>query len=122
MSVVEINLAAYKPPAISTINVLQELPNPCIDGSIAKLDYGFKDMESQFFLKLVLLKDSLEGAYLQGLKSKALLVVTSLNTMIIETFGSMLFLPEAEILEEVPTSESMKYRILISTKTSKRVP
>ncbi|KAI3682128.1 hypothetical protein L2E82_50160 [Cichorium intybus] len=39
--------------------------------------------------------------------------------MITETFGSMLFLPESEILEELPTPESLKYRILISTKPPK---
>ncbi|KAI3514056.1 hypothetical protein L1887_12372 [Cichorium endivia] len=39
--------------------------------------------------------------------------------MVTETFGSMLFFPESEKLEELPTPESLKYRILISTKPPK---
>ncbi|XP_076933057.1 phosphoinositide phospholipase C 4-like [Bidens hawaiensis] len=39
--------------------------------------------------------------------------------MITETFGSMLFSPESENLEELPSPENLKYRILISTKPPK---
>ncbi|KAI3772230.1 hypothetical protein L6452_03411 [Arctium lappa] len=39
--------------------------------------------------------------------------------MVTETFGSMLFFPESEKLEEFPTPESLKYKILISTKPPK---
>ncbi|XP_076938803.1 phosphoinositide phospholipase C 4-like [Bidens hawaiensis] len=39
--------------------------------------------------------------------------------MITETFGSMLFSPESENLEELPSPEHLKYRILISTKPPK---
>ncbi|CAI9298025.1 unnamed protein product [Lactuca saligna] len=39
--------------------------------------------------------------------------------MVTETFGSMLFFPESEKLKELLTPESLKYRILISTKPPK---
>lgn len=39
--------------------------------------------------------------------------------MITDTFGQMLFSPESEDLEELPTPENLKYRILISTKPPK---
>lgn len=39
--------------------------------------------------------------------------------MVTETFGPMLYFPESEKLEEFPTPESLKYRILISTKPPK---
>ncbi|KAI3801538.1 hypothetical protein L1987_29645 [Smallanthus sonchifolius] len=39
--------------------------------------------------------------------------------MVTETFGSMLYSSESENLEELPTPENLKYRILISTKTPK---
>nr|XP_043619475.1 phosphoinositide phospholipase C 4-like [Erigeron canadensis] len=39
--------------------------------------------------------------------------------MVTETFGSMLFYPESEKFEELPTPESLKNRILISTKPPK---
>ncbi|XP_076928675.1 phosphoinositide phospholipase C 4-like [Bidens hawaiensis] len=39
--------------------------------------------------------------------------------MITETFGSMLFSPESENIEELPSPEDLKYRILISTKPPK---
>lgn len=39
--------------------------------------------------------------------------------MVTETFGEMLFCPESEKLEELPTPESLKHRILISTKPPK---
>ncbi|CAK7331208.1 unnamed protein product [Dovyalis caffra] len=39
--------------------------------------------------------------------------------MITETFGDMLFCPECECLEEFPSPEELKYRIIISTKPPK---
>ncbi|KVI03680.1 phosphoinositide phospholipase C 4-like [Cynara cardunculus var. scolymus] len=39
--------------------------------------------------------------------------------MVTETFGEMLFCPESGKLKELPTPESLKYRILISTKPPK---
>ncbi|KAJ0738074.1 putative phosphoinositide phospholipase C [Helianthus annuus] len=39
--------------------------------------------------------------------------------MVTETFGSMLFSPESDNLEELPTPENLKNRILISTKPPK---
>ncbi|KAK9059565.1 hypothetical protein SSX86_020269 [Deinandra increscens subsp. villosa] len=39
--------------------------------------------------------------------------------MVTETFGSMLFFPESENLEELLTPKNLKYRILISTKPPK---
>ncbi|KAJ9543686.1 hypothetical protein OSB04_023393 [Centaurea solstitialis] len=39
--------------------------------------------------------------------------------MVTETFGEMLFYPETGKLKELPTPESLKYRILISTKPPK---
>ncbi|MFS7935114.1 putative phosphoinositide phospholipase C [Helianthus anomalus] len=39
--------------------------------------------------------------------------------MITETFGSMLYFPESENVEELPSPENLKYRILISTKPPK---
>ncbi|XP_039128592.1 LOW QUALITY PROTEIN: phosphoinositide phospholipase C 2-like [Dioscorea cayenensis subsp. rotundata] len=39
--------------------------------------------------------------------------------MLTETFGEMLFTPETEFLEEFPSPESLKMRILISTKPPK---
>ena len=39
--------------------------------------------------------------------------------MVTETFGEMLFCPEAGKLKELPTPESLRYRILISTKPPK---
>lgn len=39
--------------------------------------------------------------------------------MVTETFGDMLFCPESEKVEELPTPESLKHRILISTKPPK---
>lgn len=36
-----------------------------------------------------------------------------------ETFGDMLFFPEAEYLQEFPSPEELKYRIIISTKPPK---
>lgn len=39
--------------------------------------------------------------------------------MITETFEDMLFYPESECLEEFPSPEEMKYRIIISTKPPK---
>ncbi|KAK1572096.1 hypothetical protein Q3G72_027576 [Acer saccharum] len=39
--------------------------------------------------------------------------------MITETFGSMLYIPESQRLQEFPSPESLKYRIVISTKPPK---
>jgi phosphatidylinositol phospholipase C delta len=39
--------------------------------------------------------------------------------MINETFGDMLYSPECECLEEFPSPEELKYRIIISTKPPK---
>ncbi|KAJ6948263.1 hypothetical protein NC651_002578 [Populus alba x Populus x berolinensis] len=39
--------------------------------------------------------------------------------MITETFGGMLYCPECECLEELPSPEELKYRIIISTKPPK---
>ncbi|KAL3611264.1 hypothetical protein D5086_002284 [Populus alba] len=39
--------------------------------------------------------------------------------MITETFGGMLYCPECECLEEFPSPEELKYRIIISTKPPK---
>ncbi|KAG5253818.1 phospholipase [Salix suchowensis] len=39
--------------------------------------------------------------------------------MITETFGDMLYCPECECLEELPSPEELKYRIIISTKPPK---
>lgn len=39
--------------------------------------------------------------------------------MVTETFREMLFKPESENLDELPSPESLKYRILISTKPPK---
>ena len=39
--------------------------------------------------------------------------------MVTETFGDMLFCPESECLDEFPSPEEMKYRIIISTKPPK---
>lgn len=39
--------------------------------------------------------------------------------MITQTFEDMLFYPESECLEEVPSPEELKYRIIISTKPPK---
>ncbi|XP_077214497.1 phosphoinositide phospholipase C 4-like [Tasmannia lanceolata] len=39
--------------------------------------------------------------------------------MVTRTFGDMLFVPEAEYLEELPSPESLKNRIMISTKPPK---
>ncbi|KAL5975024.1 hypothetical protein ACLOJK_031700 [Asimina triloba] len=39
--------------------------------------------------------------------------------MLIETFGEMLFYPEADGLAELPSPEALKYRIIISTKAPK---
>lgn len=39
--------------------------------------------------------------------------------MVAQTFGNMLFYPEAECLEEFPSPEALKNRILISTKPPK---
>ncbi|KAI7735394.1 hypothetical protein M8C21_008334 [Ambrosia artemisiifolia] len=39
--------------------------------------------------------------------------------MVTETFGSMLFSPESENLEELPAPENLKHKILISTKPPK---
>uniref|UniRef100_A0A0C9RXU3 Phosphoinositide phospholipase C n=1 Tax=Wollemia nobilis TaxID=56998 RepID=A0A0C9RXU3_9CONI len=40
-------------------------------------------------------------------------------TMITQTFGELLYYPDSEIMEEFPTPESLKGRILISTKPPK---
>lgn len=39
--------------------------------------------------------------------------------MITETFGDMLYCPECECLEELPSPEELKHRIIISTKPPK---
>ena len=39
--------------------------------------------------------------------------------MITETFGDMLYCPECECLQELPSPEELKYRIIISTKPPK---
>ena len=39
--------------------------------------------------------------------------------MITETYGDMLFLPKCECLQEFPSPEELKYRIIISTKPPK---
>ncbi|XAR71930.1 Phosphoinositide phospholipase C [Bertholletia excelsa] len=39
--------------------------------------------------------------------------------MVTETFGEMLFYPQSECLEEFPSPESLKYRIILSTKPPK---
>lgn len=39
--------------------------------------------------------------------------------MLTETFGDMLFCPKSGKLKELPTPESLKYHILISTKPPK---
>lgn len=39
--------------------------------------------------------------------------------MVTETFGSTLYIPESEKFEELPNPDSLKYRILISTKPPK---
>ncbi|KAL9679182.1 hypothetical protein QQ045_017038 [Rhodiola kirilowii] len=39
--------------------------------------------------------------------------------MLTDTFGDMLFYPKSECLEEVPSPEELKYRIIISTKPPK---
>lgn len=45
--------------------------------------------------------------------------IVSSPQMLTETFGEMLFTPETEFLEEFPSPESLKMRILISTKPPK---
>lgn len=40
--------------------------------------------------------------------------------MIMETFGSMLYYPESECLEEFPSPEDLKHRIIVSTKPPKK--
>ncbi|GAB2285730.1 hypothetical protein Dimus_020167 [Dionaea muscipula] len=42
--------------------------------------------------------------------------------MVLETFGVMLYLPESEFLQEFPSPESLKRRIMISTKPPKESP
>lgn len=39
--------------------------------------------------------------------------------MITETFGDILFYPESECLDEFPSPEELKYRVIISTKPPK---
>ncbi|GMH30557.1 hypothetical protein Nepgr_032400 [Nepenthes gracilis] len=39
--------------------------------------------------------------------------------MVIETFGEMLYYPDSECLEEFPSPEALKYRIILSTKPPK---
>lgn len=39
--------------------------------------------------------------------------------MLAETFGDMLFVPECECLQEFPSPEELKYKIIISTKPPK---
>lgn len=45
-----------------------------------------------------------------------LLVVSQ---MITETYGDMLFIPDCDCLNEFPSPEDLKYRIIISTKPPK---
>lgn len=39
--------------------------------------------------------------------------------MLAETFGDMLFVPQCECLQEFPSPEELKYKIIISTKPPK---
>ncbi|XP_002525652.3 phosphoinositide phospholipase C 4 [Ricinus communis] len=55
---------------------------------------------------------TLEDHLTENLQAKA-------AQMIVETFGDMLFYPNTECLEEFPSPEELKYKIIISTKSPK---
>lgn len=48
-----------------------------------------------------------------------LMIAFCFPQMLTQTFGEMLFYPKSECLEEFPSPEQLKYRIIISTKPPK---
>lgn len=48
-----------------------------------------------------------------------LIIAFCFPQMLTQTFGEMLFYPKSECLEEFPSPEQLKYRIIISTKPPK---